>query len=65
MAARPNGAGRGSRDRMKEEHSPKVVSLLEWLVARAQQRGEPVEPIVRRLVLAVLDGVEAEVDQQN
>lgn len=39
------------------EDSPKVVSLLEWLVARAPQRGEPVEPNVKRLVLGVLDEV--------
>lgn len=46
---------------MKDAH-PNVVSLLEWLVARARQRGEPVQPvqpIVKRLVLAAIDDVAA------
>ena len=34
-----------------------TVSLIEWLVARAKRRGEPVEPLVRRLVLAVIEEV--------
>lgn len=37
---------------MQENH-PNVVSLLEHLAARAQQRGEPVEPLVKRLVVGV------------
>ena len=34
-----------------------VTSLLEWLAARANKRGEPVEPLVRRLVLATIEEV--------
>ena len=32
----------------------KVVSLLEWLIARARRRGEPTAPILRRLVLGTV-----------
>lgn len=34
---------------------PNVVSFYEWLAARAKRRGESVTPMVRRLVLAVID----------
>ena len=35
-----------------------VVSLLEWLIARARRRGEPLDPILRRLVLGTLEEVQ-------
>ena len=42
-----------------KENRPKVVSLLEWLAARARERGEPVAPLVKRAVLAALEEVGA------
>ena len=37
-----------------------VTSLLAWLVARAKKRGEPVEPLLRQLVLATIQEVREE-----
>lgn len=42
-----------SASRQSKNHL-KVVSLLDWLAARAQQGGEPVGPILRQAVLAVI-----------
>ncbi len=44
---------------------PTVASFLDRILARAQQRGEPVQPLVKRLVLRALDEVVVKVGQKG